>query len=205
MFLKCHVELVLEFDVVRAAMLRRPDAWLDGLAEAADRDRVQLLAGCRLEVAARCPARLDVGPPFTTDRLTSLPLRFQAGEPPGCVEGSLDASWLGPGRTYLALLASYPARGAREWPPVDRALLHRIEETVASRFVHAAARRLTLGAAGDQSRGTCAVSSPTGASKWRTRPRADLGTTNPTTARMCSDGPRRSCGSPLDSPPSTGP
>lgn len=134
MFLKAHVELADGFDAVRAPLLERPGAWLDGPG----RDRTELLR--------------------------RVPL--------GGLAGSLDAAWLAAART--------------------------------SRFVDAVARRLTDGASGDQPRGTWTVSSPAGASKWRTSPRADLGTTNPTAARMCSDGASRSCGSPPGRPASSG-
>jgi hypothetical protein len=169
MFLKSHVELALDFEAVRAAMLRRPAAWLDGLAQAAERDRAELLAACRLEAGAPCHPRLDVGQPISTDRVASLPLRFQGADPPAALcalEGSLDAAWLGAGRTHLELLAQYPASAGLPLPPADRALLHRVAETVASRFVRTVARRL----AEDQSSGTSAVSSPVWASKCRTSP-----------------------------------
>jgi hypothetical protein len=169
MFLKSHVELAVDFDAVRAAMLRRPADWLDGLAQAAGRDRAQLLAACRLEAGGPCHPRLDVGQPTGTDRVVSLPIRFQAANPQEALcalEGSLDAAWLGAGRTHLALQAQYPASVGPALPSVDRALLHRIAETVASRFVRTVARRL----AEDQSRGTSAVSSPASASKCRTSP-----------------------------------
>jgi hypothetical protein len=155
MFLKSHVELAVDFDSVRAAMLRRPHVWLDGLVEAAQRDRAQLLDACHLEWGGGCPARLDVGQPVTTDRVASLPLRFRGGDPgwPLAAEGSLDAAWLGRGRTHLALAAQYDAGAARSWPPVDRALVHRVAETVASRFLLTVAARLAT-CGGDQPSGS---------------------------------------------------
>jgi hypothetical protein len=171
MFLKSHVELAVDFDAVRAAMLRGPAVWLDGLAQLAERDRAQLLAACRLEGGGPCHPRLDVGQPISTDRVVSLPLRLQAAEPPAALcalEGSLDAAWLGAGRTHLAFQAQYPAHAGLALPPVDRALLHRVAETVASRFLRTVGRRLAEGCGVDQSSATSAVSSPVGESKCRT-------------------------------------
>jgi hypothetical protein len=168
MFLKSHVELAVDFDAVRAALLRRPEAWLDGLVEAADRDRVQLLMACRLDAGVGGDAQLDVGAPISTDRLASVPLRLHAAGPHWIVsaEGSLDAAWLGPGCTYLALQAQYSTTEARACSAADRALLHRVAETVALRFLQAIAARLEAG----QPRGTSTASSPASASKCRTNP-----------------------------------
>jgi hypothetical protein len=114
-----------------------------------------------------------VGQPISTDRVVSLPLRLQAAEPPAALcalEGSLDAAWLGAGRTHLAFQAQYPAHAGLALPPVDRALLHRVAETVASRFLRTVGRRLAEGCGVDQSSATSAVSSPVGESKCRTSP-----------------------------------
>jgi hypothetical protein len=145
MFLKSVTELAVDFDDVRTAMLRDPRGWLPALAGAAGDEGDQLLAEVgprsRGHVVSRL-GRLEVGEPMITDRVALLPLRLGVDDDERlfrALEGSLDAAWLGPGRTHLALTASYePPLG----PSVDRALLHRVAEAVAQRFLESVAREL---------------------------------------------------------------
>ncbi len=95
------------------------------------------------EVSRR--ARLELGEPMTTDRVVLLPLRLRVIDRERLfpsLEGSLDAAWLGPGRTHLALTANYEPPLGVVGRAVDRALLHRVAEAVAQRFLEAAAREL---------------------------------------------------------------
>jgi hypothetical protein len=148
MFLKSVTELAVDFDEVRAAMLRPPRRWLDGLADVAGDESDRLLVDVGLAVRGRelsRRARLEVGEAVTTDRVVSLPLRMHVEEKERLfptLDGSLDAAWLGPGRTHLALLAQYEPPFGVVGRAADRALLHRVTEAVTQRFLEAVAREL---------------------------------------------------------------
>jgi hypothetical protein len=148
MFLKSVTELEVDFDDVRAAMLGDPHGWLAGLAAAAGDEGDQLLVDVGLEVGGHelsRRARLEVGEPLTTDRVALLPLRLGVEDHERLfpsLEGSLDAAWLGPGRTHLALAATYEPPFGIVGRAVDRTLLHRVAEAVAQRFLEAVAREL---------------------------------------------------------------
>jgi hypothetical protein len=153
MFLKSYTELPMSFEEVRAAMLRQPQRWLSGLADAAERDGRRLLIEVGLQVGGRGlshDAWLEVGEPITTDRVASLPIRLHAEGHERLfpsLEGTLDAAWLGTGRTYLALTAQYDPPFGGLGHAIDRALLHRVAEAVGRRFLEAAAERLQTQAA----------------------------------------------------------
>jgi len=153
MFLKSVTELAVAFEDVRVAMLREPRRWLIGLAaEAGDRgDRLLVDVGLDVgghEVSRR--ALIEMGDPMITDRVASLPLRLRVEDHERLfpsLEGSLDAAWLGPGRTHLAFSASYDPPFGTLGRAVDRTLLHRVAEAVAQRFLEAVARELVAGMA----------------------------------------------------------
>ncbi|HKF16373.1 MAG TPA: hypothetical protein VKF14_04125 [Candidatus Dormibacteraeota bacterium] len=148
MFLKSVTEVEVDFDEVRAAMLNDPRGWLASLAAAAEDDGDRLLVDVGLQVVGQevsRRARLDVGEPMTADRVVLLPLRLQVEQHERLfpsLEGSLDAAWLGPGRTHLALTVSYEPPFGVVGRAVDRALLHRVAEAVAQRFLEAVASEL---------------------------------------------------------------
>jgi len=150
MFLKNVTELAVDFDDVRAAMVSDPRGWLVGLAAAAGDQGDRLLVDVGLQVDGHEVSRrasLEVGEPMTTGRTALLPLRLHDEDHKRLfpsLEGSLDAAWLGPGRTYLALTASYDPPFGVVGRAVDRALLHRVAEAVAQRFLEAVARELTI-------------------------------------------------------------
>jgi hypothetical protein len=60
------------------------------------------------------------------------------------LRGSLDAAWLGNGRTHLAMNAMYEPLFGLADKPVDRTLLHRVTEAVAQRFLEAVAHEPTV-------------------------------------------------------------
>lgn len=150
MFLKSYTELPVSFVDVQAAILRRPRPWLDGLADVASQDGERMLVEVGLEVRGRAVARsawLEVGEPLTTDRTASLPLRLRLQEHERLfpsLEGSLDAAWLGPACTHLALTVQYDPPFGILGRSVDRALLHRVAEAVARHFLETVAKRLTV-------------------------------------------------------------
>lgn len=150
MFLKSYLELLADFTDVREAMLSSSQSWLQGLAVDAQHERDELLTQVGLvtpgpvrEGVATAP-RLTLGEPLVSERVVSIPIRIEI-DPEGLwpsFDGSLDAAWLGERRTQLAFSAQY------DWPPrapgqmVDRALVHRVAETVAHDFLQKAAVRL---------------------------------------------------------------
>ena len=148
MFLKSVTEVSVDFEEVRAAILRRQHPLLDGLAAAVGEEGDRLLVEVGLEVRGRelsRGARLEVGEAIATDRIASLPLHLHVEDHEWlfpALEGSLDAAWLGPGRTHMALTAQYKPPFSVIGRAVDRALLHRVAEAVAQRFLEAVARRL---------------------------------------------------------------
>jgi hypothetical protein len=148
MFLKSVTELAIDFRDVRAAMLNDPRMWLAGPAEAAGRDGDQLLvnvglAGARHEVGHG--GRLEVGEAMTTGLVAELPLHIRVVDDTRLfpsLEGSLEASWLGRGRTHLAVCATYESPFSLADRGVDRTLLHRVTEAVLQGFLEAVAREL---------------------------------------------------------------
>lgn len=148
MFLKSVTELAVDFEDVRAAMLSDARGWLVGLAPDAGDQGDRLLVDVGLEVRGHDVtrrARLEVGEPMTADRVAFLPLHLRVeghNRLFPSLEGSLDAAWLGPGRTHLALTASYEPPLGVVGRAVDRTLLHRVAEAVAQRFLEAVAREL---------------------------------------------------------------
>lgn len=149
MFLKCVTELAVDFDAVRATVLGDPRNWLDGLAAAAGEDGDRLLVTVGLEVAGRKVgrrARFEVRQAVETDRVALLPFSLTVDEQARLfpsLEGSLDAAWLGPGRTHLALSATYEPPFGLLGRAADRALLHRVAETVIQRLLEAIAREVS--------------------------------------------------------------
>lgn len=158
MFLKSVTELAVDFRDVRAAMLSDPRGWLSSLAEAAGQDGDRLLAqvglaGGRREVGHG--AGLEVGEAMTTDRVAILPLHVGVVDDSRLfptLDGSLDAGWLGSGRTHLAISATYEQPAGIASTLVDRTLLHRVAEAVAQRFLEAVARELAARTSGSCSR-----------------------------------------------------
>jgi hypothetical protein len=103
-----------------------------------------------LEVAGRHvggTVALEVGEPLDSDHVVMLPIRLRPRDHRRLfpiLEGSLDAAWLGPGRTYLALSLTYDPPLGLVGRMVDQTLLHRVAETVAQRFLEAIGHELTV-------------------------------------------------------------
>jgi hypothetical protein len=154
MFLKSVTELPVEYRDVRAVMLRTPREWLDWLAAEAGDEGERLTVHVGLEVAGKHvggPVRLEVGEPLDSQHAVLLPLRFRPRDHRRLfpiLEGSLDAAWLGPGRTYLALSLTYDPPLGLVGRLVDQTLLHRVAETVVQRFLEAIGHELTVRAGG---------------------------------------------------------
>lgn len=157
MYLRTYVDVSLDFEEVRAGMLRdRPPSCLDGAAEAAEKACADLLARAGLRTYWRLPTwptAVEAAAPITTDRLASLPLCLHAGQAVLSRLATLDAGWLGAGRTHLSLSMTYdtPPDSARGHDVLsqfrDRALLHRVYEAVALRYLDSVAENLMAQAA----------------------------------------------------------
>jgi len=149
MFLKSHTELPVGFAMVCVGLARCPASTLVEVASDVQRRGRRMLVETGLGQFARgfdAPPQIEVGQHRSTDRIASLPFRLWAergGRTLWELECSLDAAWLGPDRTYLALSGQYELPFAVLEGTVDRALVHRVAETGAQRFVEATAQRLT--------------------------------------------------------------
>lgn len=148
MFVKSVTEVDDDFDEVRAAMLSDPRGWLASLAAVAEDDGDRLLVDVGLQVGGHEASRragLEVGEPLTADRVVLLPLCLRVEQHKRLfpsLEGSLDAAWLGHGRTHLALTTNYEPPFGVVGQAVDRTPLHRVAEAVGQRFLEAVAREL---------------------------------------------------------------
>lgn len=148
MYLRTYVDLPLDFQEVRAALLLgRPPSCLEGAAEAAAAECRELLGRASLTGRASIPAWptfVEADAPITTDHLASLPLCLYAGDSLMTRLATLDAGWLGSGRTHLSLSLSYDGQfETAVGKPHNRALLHRVHEAVALRFLETIADRIT--------------------------------------------------------------
>jgi hypothetical protein len=159
MFLKAYTELPVDFERVEAAMRQAPHEWLRGMAAEAGLHGERMLVEVGLQVGGHPltrPVGLEVGDLVATKRVASLPVWLQADEPAGLVPsfaGSLDAAWLGQGRTHLALALQYEPPLGAVGRVADRALLHRVAETMAQRLLHSVAERLSDELAGSTDAG----------------------------------------------------
>lgn len=148
MFLKSYVEVPLAFADVAAVMLHNPSGWLDGLAAPAQQAGARLLVEVGLGVGGRPlrrTAALEVGRATIDTRTSSLPVRLHGADGGHLFpdfHGTLDAAWLGPARTQLALALDYTPPLGLAGRVADRALLHRVAETVIRDLLERAAARL---------------------------------------------------------------
>ncbi len=146
MFVKSYTSLPVDYDELREALIRCALSWLSPIAQEAERYGEQLLVDVGLQArgALPRPAGLEVGEAMSTERTTSLALRLQvqgAMRLLPSLEGSLDAAWLGAGRTHLALTVRYEAVD-RLGHTIDRVLLHRVVEAMALRLLELIAEHL---------------------------------------------------------------
>src|SRR5262245_11491884 len=146
MFVKSYTALLVEFEELREVLLDCARGWLGAVAQEAERYGERLLADVGLEAPGGVwlPARLELGQAVSTGRTTSLALRLlvqDAGRLLPSLEGSLDAAWLGSGRSQLALSVRYEPPADRLGHSVDRLLLHRVVEAMALRFLELTAER----------------------------------------------------------------
>jgi hypothetical protein len=135
MFLKPLSESLHDFGDVCAMMQERPEEWLRDPAEAAARHRTSMLREVGLGVrgdSAPGLVWLEVGTFTAADKVAWLPVRLEFADKTSFLQslyGTLDAAWLGGGRTYVAVSAQYelPLHLSQ---PSDRVLLHLVAELV---------------------------------------------------------------------------
>jgi hypothetical protein len=143
MFLKVLTELPLDFEKVRAMLLGQSGAWLPDRLAAAAAERERLVAEAGLDAGAPRgqPAHVHLGEPVQIDRLVVLPfsVRVDGRRLLASLDGSLDAAWLGPDRTHLALTASYEPLAWSGGRARDGVLLHRVAETLGCRLLNSVA------------------------------------------------------------------
>lgn len=141
MFVKTYVEIPMDLRSVGDSLRQGASQWLPPLAARVEQDGERLLVDVGLSLGPyrlNRPARVVLGEPMLTERVVSIPfrLRVNGGErlfP--CFEGSIDAAWLGPERTQVAVVAQYDPPFGLLGRALDRALLHRVAETIASEFL----------------------------------------------------------------------
>lgn len=148
MFLKSYVEVPLPFADVAAIMLRNPTGWMAGLATQAHETGARLLVDVGLDIGRplRRPVELEVGRAVVGTRTATLPVRLHGGDGGHLFpsfQGTLDAAWLGPSCTQLALSLDYQPPLGLVGRLADRALLHRVAETMIRDLVERSAGRLT--------------------------------------------------------------
>ena len=148
MFLKSHTDVPVRFAVVRDGMTGCPAGWLTEVAVDTKQHAELLLREVGLAAllgGTDQQVHVEIGDVISTDRLASLRLHLrveEGGRVVRSLDGSLDAAWLGPDRTHLALSAQYELPVAMLEGHVDRALVHRVAESASRRFLETAARRL---------------------------------------------------------------
>jgi hypothetical protein len=148
MFARYFVELPLPVGDVEEAVLRDPQAWIPGLARAAEARGEALMVevgfgppGHRVEKLVR----VEIGEVQRFPGKTLLPLRWR---PEGlerlvpALDADLEIAGLGAGRTQLAVSASYRPPLGLVGRAMDRALLHRVAEATIKDFVDGVAGRV---------------------------------------------------------------
>ena len=139
-FARYFVELPVDPELVEAALLRDPDAWLPGLAGSANHHGDALLAqvGFGSDVRVARTVTVEFGSPMTMPTKTVLPLRWTATGVSGVfpsLDADLEIAPLGPDRTQLAMSARYVPPLGVIGRVVDRAVLFRVAEATIKDFL----------------------------------------------------------------------
>ena len=149
MFVRYYLELALPFEEVENTLLREPQDWIPGLAEAAEARGEVLLAevgfgppGRRLEKRVQ----IELGRPFQLASKSVLPMAWRATGPltvfPS-LEADIEVAPIGKSRTQLSVSARYRPPLGRLGQAIDRTLLHRVAEATIKDFVDRAGEALT--------------------------------------------------------------
>jgi hypothetical protein len=140
MFARYFVELPLDAEQVESVLTRSTEAWMPGLATAANHHGDVLLAevGFGGDVRIARTVEIDLGEAVRMPSKTVVPLRWHAAGASGlfpALDADLEIAPLGAHRTQLAMSARYvPPLGA-VGRAIDRALLFRVAEATLKDFL----------------------------------------------------------------------
>ena len=152
MFVRYFVEIPLPHEEVEAALLRDPDSWVPGFAQAAEEHGEALLAevgfgGESLRVERT--VAIELAQPIRVSSKMLLPLRWTAAKRATlfpALDADIEVAAIGPGRTQLSMSGRYDPPLGAVGRAIDRALLHRIAEATVKDFLDRVAGRLGQGA-----------------------------------------------------------
>lgn len=122
--------------------------WLPDIATEANGNGQKLLSELGFDVAKRRIKRrieVEIGAAGVVSGLICMPIRWRAASEAGIfptLDGELEVAELGPGRTQLALSASYEPPLGLIGKLADRALLHRVAEVTVHDFLVRIGERL---------------------------------------------------------------
>lgn len=148
MFVYDFVQLDTPFDEVKQRLLHGGGAWLGPLATAAYHggEATALALGLEAEplpVQKHVVVELDSA--VESDGVVVLPIRWRATGPSRlfpALDGHLEVSRLGPGRTHVSLLGNYEPPGGYFGRLADRMGLHHLAEAGVRSFLRRVAERL---------------------------------------------------------------
>src|SRR5947207_808742 len=115
MFLKTYLDVPVSLASFKATFSWEPERCFAGLGEKACEEGERLLAETGVGRAGdgqgdqgRRAVRLHLGEVLTEEHLVSVPMELEAdGSAFPSLQGTIDAAWLGPERSYLSLGLQY--------------------------------------------------------------------------------------------------
>lgn len=142
MFIRYYLDLEIPFEVAETALLDQPEAWVPGLARAAEDRGESLLAevGFSVDSGHRVDKQVEIefGDPYRIPAKTLLPMAWHATGPEQLfpsLDADLEVAAMGPNRTQLSVSARYRPPGGVVGRALDRALLHRVAEATVKDFL----------------------------------------------------------------------
>lgn len=156
MLLKTHLDVPVSMAAFKEVFSWEPERCFGGLGESACEDGGRLLAEVELSEAE--PARgesggvLHLGDLLVDENLLSVPLELDGAGMFPSLQGTLDAAWLGPERTYLSLSLQYEMPPAFADARLQRTLFHRVVEVVMHHFLVNLSECLVVSCAASPSR-----------------------------------------------------
>jgi hypothetical protein len=148
MFVRYYVEIPLAFQSAERLLLQSPEAWVPGIAQAANVRSEALLT----EVGFGPPGRrvektvqITIGEPMRLPSKTLLPVRWVATGAQSlfpALEADVEVAPLGPDWTQLSISARYLPPLGLVGRAVDRTMMHRVAEATVKDFLDRAAEAL---------------------------------------------------------------
>ncbi|MEX0991259.1 MAG: hypothetical protein WD004_03190 [Actinomycetota bacterium] len=147
MFARYFLELPLSTTVVEDALLAQPGGWVPGLVEDVEQRGEALLGEVGLTASGRLQKRvvIEFRDPIRFPSRTVLPMTWRAASNQSLFpvfEADVEVAELGPHRTQLAISARYRPPLGPVGAAIDRALLHRVAETMVKDFLDRAGDKL---------------------------------------------------------------